>query len=525
MNPILSMYSKVKSLVEPPALPVPVYGEGTSIVIEAATALAPAAMPKPNLKAMTLPSYLTTTQTGSFALPKQDRRLATRETTTYRNGASTAQTLRDFAAASPDMSGAIFAYLRTAITGGYSGVAKNLDGSFNPDATNLLQQLMMRMDVLPNYADGYGGSYSIRSVAESMAKEMLIYGAMACELVLDKTRTPWRIQPIHTPHIEFLPDGNDLIPRQVVAGVTIPLDVPTFFYTALDQDLLTPYSSSPFESAIRPAIFSEDFVQDLWKVVKQAVHPRQHVKINLEKLQAQMPVEAAHDSKIRQEWLDGTLAAITDTINTLGPEEALIYYDFMEVERDNNGNSSLSSEWQTLQNIANSKLSTGAKTLPAILGHGVGSSNVASTESMLFVKSASGAVQVKLNETFSRVLTLAVRLYGLDVVVDFKFDPVDLRPESELESYKSMKQSRILEQLSLGLITDEDASLQLTGKLPLPGATKLSGTGFFNKKGAATNSGDENSSNDGSTLNKNLNSDAPSGGGRGSNTKNGNTKQ
>lgn len=525
MNPILSLYSKVKSWVEPPALPAPVYGEGTTLVIEAATALAPAPLPKPNQKAMTLPSYLTTTQASTFALPKPDRRLATRETTTYRNGANTPQTLRDFAAASPDMSGAIFAYLRTAITGGYCAVAKNLDGSFNPEATNLLQQLLVRMDVLPNYADGYGGSYSIRSIAEAMGKEILIYGAMSCELVLDKSRTPWRIQPIHTPHIEFVPDGNDLIPRQVVAGVTIPLDVPTFFYTALDQDLLTPYSASPFESAIRPAIFSEDFVQDLWKVVKQAVHPRQHVKINLEKLEAQMPVEASHDSDVRQKWLDATLAAITDTINTLGPDEALIYYDFMEVDRDNNGNSSLSSEWQTLQNIANSKLSTGAKTLPAILGHGVGSSNVASTESMLFVKSASGAVQAKLNETFSRVLTLAVRLYGLDVVVDFKFDPVDLRPESELESFKAMKQSRILEQLSLGLITDEDASLQLTGKLPAPGAPKLSGTGFFNKKAGNTENASIASTNDGSTLNKNLNSDAPTGGARGSNSKNGNTKQ
>ena len=37
--------------------------------------------------------------------------------------------------------------------------------------------------------------------------------------------------------------------------------------------------------------------------------------------------------------------------------------------------------------------------------------------------------------------------FGYDVVVDFKFAPIDLRPEVELESFKSVKQARILEQL------------------------------------------------------------------------------
>jgi hypothetical protein len=43
-----------------------------------------------------------------------------------------------------------------------------------------------------------------------------------------------------------------------------------------------------------------------------------------------------------------------------------------------------------------------------------------------------------------------------------------------------MRQSRILEQLSLGLITDAEANLELTGTLPPPGAPKLSGTMFKN---------------------------------------------
>ena len=45
-----------------------------------------------------------------------------------------------------------------------------------------------------------------------------------------------------------------------------------------------------------------------------------------------------------------------------------------------------------------------------------GSSNIASAETMLFMKAATGAVKDKLDEFYSRIFTLALRLMGLDVV-------------------------------------------------------------------------------------------------------------
>jgi hypothetical protein len=124
--------------------------------------------------------------------------------------------------------------------------------------------------------------------------------------------------------------------------------------------------------------------------------------------------------------------------------------------------------------------------MPSILGHGSGSQNVASSETLLFMKNAKGMVQEKLNEIYSRALTLAVRLFGYDVYVEFRYADIDLRPESELEAFRSMRQSRILEQLSLGFITDEQASIELTGQLPPPGFKPLSGTGFVDGRGACS---------------------------------------
>lgn len=67
---------------------------------------------------------------------------------------------------------------------------------------------------------------------------------------------------------------------------------------------------------------------------------------------------------------------------------------------------------------------------------------------------------------------------GKDGYVEFVYDTINLRPEDELEAFKTMKQSRILELLSLGMISDEEACLKLTRHLPPAGMPKLSGTMF-----------------------------------------------
>jgi len=74
----------------------------------------------------------------------------------------------------------------------------------------------------------------------------------------------------------------------------------------------------------------------------------------------------------------------------------------------------------------------------------------------------------------------------------------------------------VLEQLSLGLITDDEASLALTGKLPPPGMKPLSGTMF--KQGAPAAGGPAAPSNDGSALNQKLKPATPATG-RGQNKK------
>lgn len=479
--------------------------------LRSAVGLEPVAQPKVKRGPLALPPFLKTAKPStSSALSRKDRRLATTDITSLRLGNSTNDVMREFVASSPDLSSAVFTYTRSVITPRFTSCAKNLDGTFNPEATALLQQIITRFNVLPNYEDGYACMGSMTSVSESLIREMLTYGAMSCELVLNKQRLPSYIQPLSVTHIKFYPDSKGILrPVQEISRNKADLDTPCFFYSALDQDLLEPYANSPLESALQPALFAAEFLNDLRRVVVQAIHPRVHVSIDEDKLMKSMPPEYIHDAEKRKEWVAGVVTTVQDMVTNLEPDEALVSLSSLGIDLLNNGNISLSNEYEIIRDITDAKLATGAKTMPAILGHARLSSNIASTETMLFMRNAQ-SLQQKLNEIYSRIFTLSLRLFGLDVYAEFAYAPIDLRPESELESFRSVKQARVLELLSLGLLTDDEACLELTGHLPPEGFKSLSGT-MFKVSLPQDNQNPNGETNNGSTLNQNLNSDSPKG--------------
>lgn len=488
----------------------------------AASSLAPQAPPKVRPGSRSFPSFFTTTKPDpKQSLPRSDRSLASKNLLDYRAGNDTRDVVRDFARSSPDLSAAVWASVRVGIPSDYTAVAYSaVDGSIDVESTRLLQQILQRMDTLPNYDEGYSNTLSLKSVSESLAQEILYYGAVAGELVLDKSRLPLFIQPLSVRNIELRPDGKGLKPVQVVGDTEIDLDIPTFVMLHLDQDLREPYPESPLQTAIKPVIYKEDFANDIHRIIKKVIHPRQHVKISEELFRKTMSQEAQVDADVASQEMAELVSEIESKVNGLSPEDVLVYFDSLDFDINNPSNGNLSAEYKVLQDIGNSRLSTGAKTMGTVLGFQSASSNIASSETMLFIKTVTSAIKDKLDQFYSRMLTTAVRLFGRDVVVKFRYASIDLRPEADLAAFRQTQQMIILERLSLGLITDEEASLQLTGQLPPNGYKPLSGTMFhFNKGGAAA--GQEKPaepSNSGSTLNQNLNGDTPSQG-RGQNKK------
>lgn len=452
-----------------------------------------------------LPTFLKqANQPKDTFLQRDDLRLANLDIETLRGGATTSDTLRKLAKASPDLSAALFTAVRLGISGRYTAIGRDLDGTLNVEATKLAQQLCRRFDLLGPTDGGYNAYPSIRSCSESIGREFMLLGAGALEVVLNKQRLPEALMPIAVDTIKFKYDKARKIPYQVLGGEEISLDFPTFFYTSLDQDLRTAYADSPVESSIQPMISIQAFVNDLRRVFRRAIHPRLRAMINEEQWRKTVPSDILQDKDKLTEYMNATIVGLQALLDGLNPEDALVLFDTLGIDYMTGGNNSLSEEYKTMVSVYNSKLAAGAKTLPSILGHDTASSNIASTQAMLYLKTVEGAVVFKLNELYSRALTLCVRLFGIDAVVEFAYDRPNLRPETELEAFYAMRQSRVLEQLSLGQTGDEEASLCVTGTLPPAGAPKLSGT-FFKTTTTTSANPDSNTG----ALEQDLTGDAP----------------
>lgn len=475
--------------------------------LDAASSLPPIAPIKVKPGARSIPAFVTTaTPANGQLISKPERRLVNTDTTTFRNGNSTAKVLQDMAVASPELASALWTAVRLGVPERFVAVARNLDSTLNPEATRALQEILARFNVLGDPKEGYTGAGSIKSVSESLARDIMLYGQMTCELVLDRSRLPYRLQPISSSVVQFRVDGYGVTPVQIVAGVDHSLDNPCVCIVQLDQDNLTPFANSPLETALKPALFSEMLQNQLARVLDRVLAPRMKVSIDHDMVMKQLSPEAQQDASKAAAEISAITESIGQYINGLAPEQALVHLSSIGFTVDP---APTSDNYAVLRDIANGKMASGAKSLSSVLGLEAGgsSSNIASTEVAIYLVSVSSAVKHKLDEVYSRLLSVAIRLLGFDCFVEFRYEEVSIRPKAEMIAFAQTQQGMTLDLWSLGLYTDDEASLMLTGKLPpATGFKSLSGTMFRQQTAAAPI---QNPSNSGSSLNQDLNPTTP----------------
>jgi hypothetical protein len=128
----------------------------------------------------------------------------------------------------------------------------------------------------------------------------------------------------------------------------------------------------------------------------------------------------------------------------------------------------------------NAQNQAGLRTMATILGRGTSGVNTASVESRVFSMSAE-ALNKPVADFLSQLFTLALRFQGSTSSVEVTFKSVELRPLTELEPMLSVKASRLRQDLSDGIITDDEYHLEMYGRLRPDSSPELSGTGFMTK--------------------------------------------
>jgi len=363
------------------------------------------------------------------------------------------------------------------ISSKYKVIAKDVETAMvSVEGTRFAQAHANRLDSLPPNYDGFTAQSSFSSISETLLKQLVSNGDTGAELILDDGFMPTEIRPFSTNTLKYIQKGKRYYPQITVDSEKIDLDYPTVEIVSLNQDVNTPYATSFYQSAYAATMAAEEYRNDSRRSFRRASIPRLLASIDQDKFIESLPIETRFDPKALAAAMSTVMSDVKDELTGLEPEDAVTVFDAVDVSIMTAGNISSHDALKEHAKIVNGNQASGLKTLPSILGRGE-SQSTASTETVLFLKIAE-SIQGRVNEIFSNLLTTAARLQGFDVSVSFVYDKPTLRTESESESFAVMKQSRIMELLSYGFIPDEEAAIELTGKLPPNGFEPLSGTRF-----------------------------------------------
>jgi hypothetical protein len=418
----------------------------------------------------------------TMILGRSDRNYHTRNLNDYRYANDADTMLMLLSKIDPDMSTGIWNFMRLA-NSGLRIVAVDLKNVPSPKGQEMLNAMCTRIAGLDNYKD-WALYKPVELVATQLIKYVLVRGGCALETVLGKDKRVNNLCVIDPLKVTFVHKSVGVfIPQQLdIDGKYINLDIPTFFWNVLDQDADDPYETPPFLPAVSAILFNMAFMQDLERIVKKMAYPRLTVKIIESTLRKFAPLIAQSDETKMAEWLQSQKSAIGTALRGLAPEDAAVFFDSIEVDvLESKHNATV--DFRPLKEVIDQRIIAGLKSLPTILGRQFGSSQtIGGVEALLYSKSIA-SIQEVVSTILTRALTLCLRLEGHQGYVKVSYAPVNLKPENELETFKVLKQSRTLELLSLGFITDGEAAKELTGDPTLPvGFKPLSGTGFYDAK-------------------------------------------
>ena len=399
---------------------------------------------------------------------------------TSRQASDSRTLLKDLVKYDPDVSAAIHAYLTLSSTTPRFFVY-NQDGQLDPQGQSDFQAVLGGLVRQNDYTFGFAFTKSIMEIAEDLRYMVLLRGSCAGELVFNKLLQPDDVRLVDPVQIEWYEaKPGQYKPRQKPPGANtdIDLDIPNFFVKNYRQNPTEIYSESMFVSAINTIAARQQVINDLYRIMQKTGYPRIDISVAEEVLRKNFPAGIKTDEKLISQWINARLNEIVSQVNSLRADSAFIHMDSVDTKILNEKGPGASLNVTDIISVLNSQNQAALKVVATVIGRGESGVNTASVEARIFSMSAD-SLNRPIADIFSDMFTLAMRLSGFEGYVVCMFDPCELRPETELEPMKTLKQARLLENLSLGLITDDEYHIQMFGRPAPSESTPLAGTGFM----------------------------------------------
>lgn len=379
-----------------------------------------------------------------------------------------------------DVSAAFFAYQSIAGSAKFTVAAYDMDGQLSTDGIATANAILQQVTTVTDYTLGFSPKASMRQLCDDMRFYTLLRGSPGVELVYDKRLQPDSLRLVDMGGIEWheaAPGQYKPLQKPSGSSTNIDLNIPTFFMARFAQNPTDVYSYSPFVAAINTIAARVQVINELYRITQILGYPRMDVTVLEEVLLKSAPPLLRTDQQKTREFLDTQIASIRTAFRTMKSDETLVHTDAVKVGMVNDKAPVASLPIANVIDILDQQNQAALKTMPAVIGKS-NNGQVASVEARLFAMNCD-ALNAVVADVWSQLLTLASRLAGFQGRVEMTFEPVELRPQLELEPQRTMKQSRWEQALSRGYVTDDEFHLAVFGRPRPQQAPELSGTNFL----------------------------------------------
>ena len=373
---------------------------------------------------------------------------------------------------------------------GFRIAGYNAEGMMDLAVMGAAYSIMDRFNTLHDYSKGYNDKPGMQTLLAMMKADVVASGGCGAELVLDQQFGPERLVPIGYSTIGWVADGQGgRYPSQDNGDVE--LNFPTVFVAEHNRNPDEAYAVSLLRPGLSHTMNFNSFLEDTHRSLNRTGHSRLIATLVAESVIKSLPERDRSDPKKVADAYATAKASVETALAELEPEDAIVAFDSVTFDiNDTGGNKS---DYTGMLTTLGNLLGAALKTPASVSGLRAGGSQALSNAETLIYLQVVQATRPPVQEIMSRALTLACRLMGVDGYVSFEFMPINLRPDSELEAYKSTKQKRVLELLSYGVINDAHACYEL-GIRPQGLASELAGTGFYTAKATGGTDADRSTS-------------------------------
>lgn len=360
---------------------------------------------------------------------------------------------------------------------GYRIAGYSAEGVMDLGVMDTAYSVLDSIDSLDDY-EGFNDNIGVDSLLSTLTLDVVASGGCGAELVLSKEHLPNRIVPISYNSITWNSDGNGgRYPTQ--ENGDIELNVPNVFVAEHNRMADESYAESMMRSGLMQTFEFAEFLEDTHRSLNRSGHNRLIATLDQSKVRDTAPADIRNDPKKMAEYYNSVRSAVEDAISGAEPEDAFVAYD--SVEYDVKEMAASKADYSSLLTTLGNLLGVSLKTPASVSGlRSSGAQALSNAETLIYLKVVE-AVRPAVEIIMSRALTLAIRLLGVDGYIKFEFNPIDLRPKTELEAYQGARLNRVLTLLSYGIINDAMACYEL-GIRPSGLIKELAGTGFYQTK-------------------------------------------